>query len=581
MKKGYLSLLLFSGALVLGACNSNHTHNLVWKYNDETHWRECECGYKEDPVAHKLNAWNSDMGGHWHECECGFKDKSVPHVFDDGEITVGPTETSQGSIKYTCLACGQELIEPISRLLWKQFCEDVSDGNAIVKVEGQEDLIGLDPDTFIIKYYGEYALYYYDSGLAFVDGLGYCSFIINEEDNWQFSAVQMPADYQLDISTSFRTICSFGNADPSKVTVIGDTIQITDLDYAYNIANLCGDWDAYYATKVEITEIEGGYQLEAFIEENEEASWVVAHTVKLTITGFGEQSNKTYTDFVSSYTPTKWNGTFTDDAKAEYEENTFKELRDALDAVSWSDASVILNGRAGFSMVDYSGDKTQEVAEAIKPLGFEFVRSGYDYSYSLHVYYISFKSSAEPYYTSSEYYVNIAYYPSSYYASLGYPEGSYPNGSFEIYLSGTEYLNPSNFESAWNGTTLFDSIKVPQLTGSSAVGLDTYLYYDDGYGELVYNTHMFSAPVSELTVAYDWLAAYSEVVKADTSLEYVDKSEEIPSLDDFDPEFSFYVSYTFEYEDENHYVSVNFSLDYDPFFTGTDIFRVMFWVRAY
>ena len=54
-------------------------------------------------------AWSYDNTHHWHEATCGHNEISAPgeHAWNDGEITVEPTETKDGEMTYTCMVCSK------------------------------------------------------------------------------------------------------------------------------------------------------------------------------------------------------------------------------------------------------------------------------------------------------------------------------------------------------------------------------------------------------------------------------------------------------------------------------------------
>lgn len=86
-----------------------HEHDFGSKYysDSEYHWQQCECGEKTEKEAHSYGSeWKSDSDGHWHECKCGYKSESEKHISDNGVVTVKPTETTQGTMTYSCTECG-------------------------------------------------------------------------------------------------------------------------------------------------------------------------------------------------------------------------------------------------------------------------------------------------------------------------------------------------------------------------------------------------------------------------------------------------------------------------------------------
>jgi len=64
---------------------------------------------------HKYTSWkSSDNNYHTSKCtKCG-KSAKIKHIFNDGEISVKPTKSSSGKIKFTCQICGKTKSESIS-----------------------------------------------------------------------------------------------------------------------------------------------------------------------------------------------------------------------------------------------------------------------------------------------------------------------------------------------------------------------------------------------------------------------------------------------------------------------------------
>ena len=52
--------------------------------------------------------WKKDATDHWLECECGETSEKAAHTWDEGEVTVEPTEEAEGKKVYTCSVCGQK-----------------------------------------------------------------------------------------------------------------------------------------------------------------------------------------------------------------------------------------------------------------------------------------------------------------------------------------------------------------------------------------------------------------------------------------------------------------------------------------
>lgn len=123
-------------------------HTLKTDSDENGHWEYCEnCKYKSDPVAHTPEKelghdadshWSicsecgkvynktahtpsdelkHDSEGHWTVCSvCGYEStEKKEHTWDDGEITVEPTETTEGVKTYTCTECGETKTETVPK----------------------------------------------------------------------------------------------------------------------------------------------------------------------------------------------------------------------------------------------------------------------------------------------------------------------------------------------------------------------------------------------------------------------------------------------------------------------------------
>ena len=170
MKKKIVVVLSLVLCLTLGislaACKKNkHKAKSEWKFDNAQHWHECATkGHddKLDVAAHtwndgevitdptettegvktytctvcsatktesmpKLNhthtfdtsAWEKDGSKHWHKATCAhtdLKQDEADHTWNDGEITIDPTETAEGVKTYACTVCGQTKTEPVEKL---------------------------------------------------------------------------------------------------------------------------------------------------------------------------------------------------------------------------------------------------------------------------------------------------------------------------------------------------------------------------------------------------------------------------------------------------------------------------------
>ena len=71
-------------ATLSGCRCSGHKHDFsIIKYDEHSHWYECECGKKTKPVDHDLKyAGNNDC--HWQVCECGYEGEKENHQLGHG-----------------------------------------------------------------------------------------------------------------------------------------------------------------------------------------------------------------------------------------------------------------------------------------------------------------------------------------------------------------------------------------------------------------------------------------------------------------------------------------------------------------
>ncbi len=143
--------------------HSDHTYDDAWMFNSKEHWHECtyegcssittpsahawgegtvileptelaegkmqytcECGASKIEVIEKLEHKNHvyegtygyDEESHWRHCTfegCEEISEKTEHEWEEGEILVEATETSEGSIEYVC-ECGAQKIEGLPML---------------------------------------------------------------------------------------------------------------------------------------------------------------------------------------------------------------------------------------------------------------------------------------------------------------------------------------------------------------------------------------------------------------------------------------------------------------------------------
>ncbi len=79
-------------------CNATKTENIPITAHTHT------------PAAN----WTSDETGHWHICSgCDEKLDFAAHTWDNGTVTLEPTETTEGIKTYICTTCGAETAETL------------------------------------------------------------------------------------------------------------------------------------------------------------------------------------------------------------------------------------------------------------------------------------------------------------------------------------------------------------------------------------------------------------------------------------------------------------------------------------
>ena len=96
MRKFLSILMVIVSLVILASCEGilpggTHTHDFSGEYKyDDTY--------------------------HWHICECGEKETTEAHIWNDGEITIAPTEDAVGEKTYTCTVCGQTKKEEVAKV---------------------------------------------------------------------------------------------------------------------------------------------------------------------------------------------------------------------------------------------------------------------------------------------------------------------------------------------------------------------------------------------------------------------------------------------------------------------------------
>ena len=82
----------------------------------------CSCGHSYTETIPKTghgysNDWTTNSSHHWHVCtKCGVSGAKSSHVWNEGEVTTAPTETSTGVKTFTCTVCSATKTEAIAML---------------------------------------------------------------------------------------------------------------------------------------------------------------------------------------------------------------------------------------------------------------------------------------------------------------------------------------------------------------------------------------------------------------------------------------------------------------------------------
>ncbi|MBE5734406.1 MAG: DUF11 domain-containing protein [Clostridiales bacterium] len=104
-----------------GACacgynkpDASHVHQCdALNFNDYSHWYQCSCGVTENGANHEGTVADCDHKSVCSGCSQEYGDYG--HVWNNGELTVAPTETTDGKATYTCLLCRDNKEETVSK----------------------------------------------------------------------------------------------------------------------------------------------------------------------------------------------------------------------------------------------------------------------------------------------------------------------------------------------------------------------------------------------------------------------------------------------------------------------------------
>ncbi len=88
--------------------------------------------------SHALTVLKSGAEKHWYECDCGLKSGNAEnHVWDDGTITVEPTEDGEGAKLCTCTVCGVSATLTVPPLSHEHVLSEVAEIPATCEEDGR------------------------------------------------------------------------------------------------------------------------------------------------------------------------------------------------------------------------------------------------------------------------------------------------------------------------------------------------------------------------------------------------------------------------------------------------------------
>ena len=117
-----LAVLMFASAFVLASCGNKDNPEFTSKIEPTsasepiseptTSVEPTTATEMVPPHVHVYSNLKSDESGHWYECpEDGARAEVEEHIWDDGVVIAEATYTEGGEIKYTCIICGEIMVE--------------------------------------------------------------------------------------------------------------------------------------------------------------------------------------------------------------------------------------------------------------------------------------------------------------------------------------------------------------------------------------------------------------------------------------------------------------------------------------
>lgn len=470
----------------------------------------------------------------------------------------------------------------------EKLAQDLEGGNAVFHCEDFANVTYIDKDTYIYEYLGDFVYSYYNSGLAFVEGVGYCSFIQVEDEygektnEYALSNIQLPCDEKFDISEIMYTLASFGQYDEALASIEDGVATICDIDYAANLAYMINvEWPySDFADSVTISAIEGGYEFTINFDTSESEEPLEPYEVSFELTNFGSAKHELYENFLANYEAVGLTEGFGDKEDILAEEAEPKMIDYLHNGFEWSVASVATYSfRAGLYLYDYGcGDKLESIKEDMIEMGYTFVPEySHEGCYDFVIETIGHTSGDEPIeYVSGLYEVVVSYDShESMIDMTGYPDNVYPEGAIIISFAHENYLEPGAMEKAMQDIEYYPERRCPSFS-----------FEDVEYtGETMDDCGRFDTDLYftfELGCVEDALVLFDRYIEAYDADEMFVKGE-IVENEEGDP-FFLGCGYTFEeYEGEElvNYCYVNFFLGVDEMFYGDDAVHCTYEVNYY
>ena len=104
----------------------------------------CSCSHEHD----YSNGYSHDETHHWSVCSgCGEKSEPSEHTWDEGTVTVNPTEDGEGEKTFTCTVCSATKIEKIDKIHSIENIDMESKIIYVYLIGGQSNAVGIGRDN--------------------------------------------------------------------------------------------------------------------------------------------------------------------------------------------------------------------------------------------------------------------------------------------------------------------------------------------------------------------------------------------------------------------------------------------------